>query len=126
MSTIIEGGRSRRAVLSGFRFFSTDESFRARRNDPRHEAQPIGDYALLPENGHGKQAQLVACGVGGSAFRFVGFPKCPACGGPPWTYDIDLRVPADMTPGAKTFPVWVIDGEGHRADTTATIEIVRR
>ena len=83
-------------------------------------------YALLPENGHGKQAQLVACGVGGSAFRFVGFPKCPACGGPPWTYDIDLRVPADMTPGAKTFPVWVIDGEGHRADTTATIEIVRR
>lgn len=53
-----------------------------------------------------------------------GFPKCPACGGPPWTYDIDLRVPADMTPGVKTFAVWVMDGEGHRADTTATIEIV--
>ena len=55
-----------------------------------------------------------------------GFPKCPACGGPPWAYDIDLRVPADMTPGVKTFAVWVNDGEGHRADTTAAIEIVAR
>ena len=53
------------------------------------------------------------------------FPKCPACGGPPWTFDIDLRIPADMTPGVKTFPVWVTDAvNGRRADTTAVVEIV--
>ena len=32
------GGPSTRAALSGFRFFSTDESFRARRNDPHGNA----------------------------------------------------------------------------------------
>ena len=53
------------------------------------------------------------------------FPKCPACGGPPWTFDIDLRIPADMTPGVKTFPIWVTDAvNGRRADTTAAVEIV--
>jgi hypothetical protein len=69
------------------------------------------------------QADLRIFGGSAEAPPF-GFPKCPACGGPPWTYDMDLRVPADMTPGVKTFAVWVIDGEGHRADTTATVEIV--
>jgi hypothetical protein len=54
----------------------------------------------------------------------VGFPRCPACGGPPWTFDIDLHVPADMTPGTKTFLVWVTDAEGRRAETTAAVEIV--
>ena len=54
------------------------------------------------------------------------FPKCPACGGPPWTFDIDLRIPADMAPGVKTFPVWATDADGRRADTTASIEIVAR
>ena len=55
-----------------------------------------------------------------------GFPACPACGGPPWTVDLDLRVPADMAPGVKTFAVWATDPEGHRADTTASIEIAAR
>jgi hypothetical protein len=51
-------------------------------------------------------------------------PKCPACGDPP-TFDLDLHVPADITPGVKTFAVWVTDAQG-RADTTATVEIVPR
>jgi hypothetical protein len=41
----------------------------------------------------------------------------------PGAYDLDLRVPADMTPGVKTFAVWAIDLEGHRADTSASIEV---
>jgi hypothetical protein len=49
---------------------------------------------------------------------------CPACGGPPITFDMDLYVPFSMTPGLKTFPVWVTDDQGRRADTTASIEIV--
>ena len=61
---------------------------------------------------------------GGSAD--VRFPQCPACGGPPWTFDIDLRIPADMPPGVRTFPVWATDADGRRADTTASIEIVAR
>jgi hypothetical protein len=56
----------------------------------------------------------------------VRFPQCPACGGPPWTFDIDLRIPADTAPGVKTFPVWATDADGRRADTTAAIEIVGR
>jgi len=50
--------------------------------------------------------------------------RCPACGGPPWTFDMDVDVPADMSPGVKTFPIWAIDAGGHRADSTASIEIV--
>jgi hypothetical protein len=42
------------------------------------------------------------------------------------TFDIDLRIPADMAPGVKTFPVWATDADGRRADTTAAIEIVAR
>lgn len=62
---------------------------------------------------------------GGSADAV--FPRCPACGGPPWTFDLDLRVPADMTPGVKTFDVWVTDPEGNRrAATTAAVEIAAR
>ena len=56
----------------------------------------------------------------------VRFPQCPACGGAPVTFDIDLRIPADMAPGVKTFPVWATDADGRRADTTAAIEIVAR
>ena len=71
---------------------------------------------------YGVQADLRLFG-GPAAVRF---PQCPACGGPPWTFDIDLRIPADMAPGVKTFPVWATDGDGRRADTTAAIEIVAR
>lgn len=51
--------------------------------------------------------------------------KCPACGDPP-TYDVELRVPAAMAPGVKTFPVWAVDTEGRRADGNASIEITGR
>ena len=54
------------------------------------------------------------------------FPRCPACGGPPWTFDLDLNIRPDATPGVKTFPVWATDADGRRADTTAAIEIVVR
>jgi hypothetical protein len=54
----------------------------------------------------------------------AGFTQCPACGGPPWTYDLDVRIPADMTPGVKTFAVWATDSDGHRTDTTASMEVV--
>jgi hypothetical protein len=53
-------------------------------------------------------------------------PACPACGGPPWTFDLDVIIRPDVTPGVKTFPVWATDAAGHRADTTATLEIVAR
>jgi len=56
-----------------------------------------------------------------------GFPRCPACGGPGRTFDIDLHIPADTTPGLKTFRVWVTDSvNGRRAETTARLEIIPR
>jgi hypothetical protein len=55
----------------------------------------------------------------------VTFPACPACGGRP-TFDIDLRIPSEMTPGVKSIPVWVTDADGRRAETTAAVEIVAR
>jgi hypothetical protein len=48
---------------------------------------------------------------------------CPACGGPDLVFDMDLYVPDSMTPGPKTFPVWVTDAQGRRADTIGTLEI---
>ena len=48
---------------------------------------------------------------------------CVACGGPPITFDMDLRVPANVTPGVKTFAIWTTDAEGRRAEATATLEI---
>lgn len=51
--------------------------------------------------------------------------KCPACGDP-LTYDLDLRVPADMAPGAKVFAIWATDAQGRRADGSASIEIAAR
>ena len=56
----------------------------------------------------------------------LAIPKCPACGGPPWTFDLDVHVPADISPGVKTFPIWATDAQGRRTDTTASIEIVSR
>jgi len=53
-------------------------------------------------------------------------PPCPACGGPPWTYDLPVRVPADMTPGVKTIAIWATDAQGHRVNATASIGIVSR
>ena len=53
----------------------------------------------------------------------VGVPKCPACGGPPWTFDLDLPIPGNMAPGVKTFAVWAIYAYGSRVDTTTSIEI---
>jgi hypothetical protein len=55
-----------------------------------------------------------------------GIVMCPACGFPPRVFDLDLRVPADMPPGVKTFAVWATDAQGRRADTTASIEVVAR
>jgi hypothetical protein len=31
-----------------------------------------------------------------------------------------------MTPGVKTFPIWVADAQGHRVNATASIVIVPR
>jgi hypothetical protein len=39
---------------------------------------------------------------------------------------MDVDIPADMSPGVKTFPIWAIDVQGSRADATASIEIVSR
>ena len=51
--------------------------------------------------------------------------RCPACGAPR-VFDLDLHVPADMTPGTKTFTVWATDAQGRRGQATATLEIVPR
>ena len=56
----------------------------------------------------------------------AGFPRCPACGGPPWTWDLDVRIPSDSTPGVKTFAVWATDPAGRRVDTTASLQIVQQ
>ena len=50
-----------------------------------------------------------------------GLIDCPACGSP--TFDMDVHIPDNMTPGPKTFPVWATDAQGRRADTTATFEV---
>lgn len=62
---------------------------------------------------------------GGSTADYIS--RCPACGSGPvdYYYDLDVRVPLDMAPGVKPVPVWVTDGQGHRADAIWFIEIVR-
>ena len=55
-----------------------------------------------------------------------GIPSCPACGFPPRTFDLDLHIPTDMTPGVKTFTVWATDTEGRRGETTASFEVIAR
>ena len=52
----------------------------------------------------------------------VGIPPCTGCGG--GTFDLDVRIPADMSPGVKTFPVWVTDAQGRRTDATVTLEVI--
>jgi hypothetical protein len=56
----------------------------------------------------------------------AGIITCAACGGPPITFDLDLRIPANMSPGAKTFAVWATDDQGRRTDGTATLEVIPR
>jgi hypothetical protein len=52
---------------------------------------------------------------------------CPACGTYPWvTYDFYFLIPAGMTPGVKTFPIWVADTYGRRVNSTASIVVVPR
>jgi hypothetical protein len=51
---------------------------------------------------------------------------CPACGAPPSTFDLAVRVPANMAPGVKIIPIWASDAQGHRTNGTALIEIVAR
>jgi hypothetical protein len=53
-------------------------------------------------------------------------PACTACGSPGKTFDLDLRIPQDMTPGRKTFVVWATDPRGQRAEASAVLEIVAR
>jgi hypothetical protein len=38
--------------------------------------------------------------------------------------DLDVRIPKEMTPGVKTFAVWVTDDEGRMGTTTASLQIV--
>jgi len=74
--------------------------------------------------------------LGGVAFAdlsmFGGSAKatdstCPACGtGPAVTYDFYFLIPANMTPGVKTFPIWVADSYGHRVNSTASIVVAAR
>ena len=52
--------------------------------------------------------------------------QCPACGPPPWEFDLDVRIPADMPLGLQRVPVWVTDAQGRRADTTAVIQVTAR
>jgi hypothetical protein len=55
-----------------------------------------------------------------------GIVECVACGPPPRVFDMDVHIPADMPPGAKTFAVWATDAQGRRADTTATFQVTAR
>src|SRR4051794_10217805 len=80
----------------------------------------VSDTAAAPTSTYSVQADL---GIFGGAAQ-VEIPRCRACGGPPWTFDIDLQIPADITPGVKRFAVWVTDTGGRRADTTAVVTIV--
>jgi hypothetical protein len=52
--------------------------------------------------------------------------RCPACGFPPRTFDLDLHVPADTTPGMKVFTVWATDAEGRRTEAAASFEVIAR
>ena len=52
--------------------------------------------------------------------------RCPACGAPPFSFDVDVRIPTDMPLGPQTVPVWVTDAHGRRADTTAVLQITAR
>jgi hypothetical protein len=52
--------------------------------------------------------------------------KCVACGFPPVTFDMDLRIPAETPAGVKTFRVWATDAEGRSGMASATIEISAR
>jgi hypothetical protein len=52
----------------------------------------------------------------------VWLPPCHPCGGT--GFDLDLHVPASMTPGVKKIPVLAFDEIGRRADGTISIRIL--
>lgn len=56
----------------------------------------------------------------------AGIVACTACGPPPYVFDLDVRIPSDISPGEKTFAVWATDAQGRRADTTATFHVTPR
>ena len=72
---------------------------------------PVRAFADLRQFGGRAEAELV---------------QCPACGAPPWQFDLDVRIPADMPPGPRTVPVWAMDAHGRRADTTAVFQVTAR
>jgi hypothetical protein len=84
-----------------------------------------GDYAFCALLALGGSAFADLRIFGGSA-EVEGSP-CPACGTfPAQTFDLYFQVPARMTPGVKTLPIWVADAQGHRVSATASIVIVPR
>jgi hypothetical protein len=93
-----------------------------------------GDYAplgcfLFVQDATGPTSTNISAFADLRAFRGpaeLTIPRCQACGGPPWTFDLDFQVPSDMTLGVKTVPIWATDAQQRRADTTASIEIVSR
>jgi hypothetical protein len=72
---------------------------------------PVRAFADLRQFGGRAEAELV---------------QCPACGAPPWQFDVDVRIPADMPLGPQAVPVWVTDAQGRRADTTAVLQVTAR
>lgn len=72
---------------------------------------PVRAFADLRAFGGRAEAELV---------------RCPACGAPPFSFDMDVRIPADMPLGPQTVPVWVTDANGRRADTTAVLQVTAR
>jgi hypothetical protein len=59
----------------------------------------------------------------GGGERFV-IGRCPACGYPPATFDLGVRVPAQLSPGLKTLVFFATDKEGRTATITDTIEVI--
>ena len=72
---------------------------------------PVSAFADLRRFGGPAEAALV---------------RCPACGAPPWTFDVDVRIPADTALGPLTVDLWAIDARGQRAATTATFQVTAR
>jgi hypothetical protein len=56
----------------------------------------------------------------------AGLVRCPACGTPPFQFDLDVRIPADMPLGPQAVPVWATDASGRRAATTAVLQVTAR
>jgi hypothetical protein len=84
-----------------------------------------GDHAFCPLLALGGEAfaDLSMFGLSSAATD----APCPACGTDPGVeYDFYFLVPANMTPGLKTFPIWVADTYGRRVNSTASVAVVPR